>query len=156
MFPISTLILPLVCAVLLVCSGLLNLRMYYQRDRSKPLFLYLGVWILCLAPFCVSAAITDFNDSLPVRFGALNHRIQEFKQLLVRKQSQGTGDSRAMEESAEEIQKMERELAAEKMSEPILPGVPWTAVTVATLILSAIVPGGIYLWRSSRHRSAAG
>jgi hypothetical protein len=155
MFPMSTLILPLIVAVLFVCNGLLNLRMYYQKDRSKPRFLYLGVWMLCLAAFEVSAGIAGFNDSRPVQFGTLNHQFQELKQQLVRKQSEGTGDSRVMEESAEEIQKIEHELATEKMYEPILPWVPWNAVTVATLIISALVPGCIYLVRSARHRRAS-
>jgi hypothetical protein len=151
----TTLILPLFVAVLFVFNGLLNLYIYYRKDRSKPAHLYLGVWILCLAPFCASAGIAGFNDSAPVRFGALNHQVQELKQELSRKQSQGTGDPRAMKESAEEIQKMESSLATEKMSEPILPRVPWKAVAVAALIISFIVPGGIYLVRSARHRRAS-
>ncbi len=148
----STLILPLIVAVLFVCNGLLTLRMYSQSKRSKPHLLYLGVWILCLVPFGVSGGLADFNDSPAVRFGALNHQVQELKQELARKQSQGTGDPRVMKESAEEIQKMERELATEKMSEPILPWVPWNAVTVAALIVSVVVPVGIFLARSARHR----
>jgi hypothetical protein len=155
MFPMSTLILPLVVAGSFVCSGLATLRMYSQSKRSKPHLLYLGVWILCLVPFGVSAGLADFNDSPAVRFGALNHQVQELKQELIRKLSQGTGDPRVMKESAEGIQKMERELATEKMSDPILPRVPWKAVAVASLIVSVVVPGGIYLVRSGRHRRAS-
>jgi len=155
MFPMTTLILPLFVAVLFVFNGLLQLYMYYQKDRSKPHFLYLGVWILCLAPIGVSVAIAEFNDSPPVRFGALNHQVQELKQELAGKQSQGAGDPRVMKESAEEIQKMENSLATEKMSEPILPRVPWKALAVASLIISFIVPGSIYLVRSARHRRAS-
>jgi hypothetical protein len=156
MFPMSKLILPLFVAVLFACNGLINLRMYYRKDRSKPVFLYLGVWMLCVAPFSVSAGIADFNDSIPVRFGALNHQVQELKQELVRKQSEGTGDPQALEKAAEGIRKMKSELAAQKMSEPILPRVPWNAVTVATLIFLPVVPGGIYLVRSRRHRRTSG
>ncbi len=151
----SKLILPLIVAFLFVISGLANLRVYSQSKRSKPQFLYLGVWMLCLTPFCVSAGIAGFNDSAPVRFGALNHQVQELKQELIRKQSQGTGDARAMKESAEGIRKIESELAAEKMSEPILPRVRWNVVTFASMIFSLVVPGGIYLVRSARHRRAS-
>jgi hypothetical protein len=154
MFPMSTLILPLVVAASFVCSGSANLWVYFQTKRSKPHLLYLGVWILCLVPFGVSAGLADFNDSPAVRFGALNHQVQELKQDLARKQSQGTGNPRVMKESAEEIQKIESSLAAEKMSEPILPQVPWKAVAVASLIISVVVPGGMLLVRSARHRRA--
>ncbi len=65
MFPMSKLILPLIVAFLFVISGLANLRVYSQSKRSKPQFLYLGVWMLCLTPFCVSAGIAGFNDSAP-------------------------------------------------------------------------------------------
>jgi hypothetical protein len=151
----SKLILPLIVAVLFVFNGLLNLYIYYRKDRSKPTHLYLGVGILCLVPLGVSAGLADFNDSPAVRFGALNHQVQELKQELARKQSQGAGDPRVMKEYAEEIQKMESSLATEKMSEPILPWVPWKAVAVASLIISFVVPGGIYLVRSARHRRAS-
>jgi hypothetical protein len=155
MFPMSTLTLPLVVAVLFVISGLANLRVYSQSKRSQPHFLYLGVWILCLAPFAASAGIAGFNDSPAVRFGALNHQVQELKQELIRKQRQGTGDPRVMKESAEGIQKIERSLATEKMSEPILPQVPWKAVAVASMIVSVVVPGGMLLVRSGRQRRAS-
>ncbi len=59
-----------------------------------------------------------------------------------------------MKESAEEIRKIEGMLATEKMSEPILPGVRWNVVTFASMIFSLVVPGGIYLVRSGRHRQA--
>lgn len=150
----SKLILPLVVGFLFACNGLLNLRMY-QKNRPRPVFLYVGVWMLCLTPFCVSAGIAGFNDSAPVRYGALNQQVQALKQELVRKQSQGAGDPRALKESAEEIRKIEGMLATEKMSEPILPGVRWNVVTFASMIFSLVVPGGIYLVRSGRRRRAS-
>jgi hypothetical protein len=60
-----------------------------------------------------------------------------------------------MKESAEGIRKIEDELAAEKMSEPILPQVPWKAVAVASMIVSVVVPGGMLLVRSGRQRRAS-
>ncbi len=155
MFPMSKVILPAIVAVLFVINGLLNLRMYRRGGRTKPIFLYLGVWILCLAPFCASAGILQFNDSPPVQAGKLNHQLQELKQEVARMRGEGTRNSRVLDEAEKGIQQLERDFGDQKISEPILPQIPWNTFTVACLIISVAVPGIIYLWRSEKHRSVA-
>jgi hypothetical protein len=144
-----TLLLPSLVAALFLISGLVNLWTYYRVTRSKSVYLYLGVMNLFLALVLVSAAIAGFNESPAARFAALSHEVQQLKQEMPVRVS----DPKAREEYAQELREVERELADEKVSEPILPQVPWNVLTVAMLVLAAVVPGGIYLRRSARRRS---
>jgi hypothetical protein len=142
----STLFWQLLSAVALLCCGLANLWTYFQGGRLKRLNLNLALFIFCLAPACVSASIANFNDSAPVRFGALNHQVQQLKQELALRKI----DPKVRDENAKELQRVEHELADEKMAEPILPQVPWKVVTVVLFVLAAVVPAGAYLLQSGR------
>jgi hypothetical protein len=147
----TTLFWQLLSAVALLCCGLANLWTYYQGGRSKRLNLNLALFIFCLAPACVSASIANFNDSAPVRFGALNHQVQRLKQELALRKI----DPKVREENAQELQRVEHELANEKLAEPILPQVPWKIVTIVLFVLAAVVPAGAHLLQSSRQRRTA-
>jgi hypothetical protein len=144
----TTLFWQLLSAVALLCCGLANLWTYFQGGRSKRLNLNLALLIFCLAPTCVSAAIAGFNDSPAVRFGALNHQVQRVKQELALRKV----DPQVRKENAQELERVEHELADEKMAEPILPQVPWKVVTIVMLVLAVVVPAGAYLGQSARQR----
>jgi hypothetical protein len=142
----SHLFWPLLSAVALLFCGLANLSTYYRGGRSKRLYLNLALFTFFMAPACVSAAIAGFNDSPPVRFGALNHQVQRLKQELALRKT----DPKVRDENAQELQKVEHELSNEQIAEPILPQVPWKVVTIVMLVLAAVVPAGTYLGQSGR------